>query len=401
MLEDHHSVNLSAEAYDLFKARASVDTLIEQYVSRLVNNREALSAHAGVLEAIFESIGEAITVFDRAGKILLVNRATVDLFKTDASSKTRAEFMGRYSIFAEDGITRVPEGQTPFDIAMREGRTVRTENLMIGPNLPPEGIWVRLSNAPIKSKTGDIIGSVLTLSNISERKRLERQRNALATLITHDIKNHLAAQDITFEMLSTDLAGTLDPSFQGIVGDLQVQNRKFLDIADTLMELYRTDLQEMEFCRVAISVNDILQAAVTVSAMQAKSAGVNVILDVSKDSPTVLGIPAALRQSFHNLIQNSIEVSQPGTTITINTSATKTKVSISVTDEGPGMSPQQVSRLFDRGRVAADMPTSQRSTGFGLYLSRLIVESHGGSMYCQSELGKGTTLTVELPISSV
>jgi signal transduction histidine kinase len=63
------------------------------------------------------------------------------------------------------------------------------------------------------------------------------------------------------------------------------------------------------------------------------------------------------------------------------------------------MSPEKVRKIFDPARVAASAPLAVRSTGFGLYLTRLLVESHGGKISCRSEEGKGTTLTVELPIS--
>jgi PAS domain S-box-containing protein len=398
MLNDGQTGNFKAQAHDLFEARAAVDSLIEIYVSRLVSNREELSAHAAVLEAILDSIGDAIAVFDTNGKILLVNSAAVKIIGSNPSSLNRSEVFSQYKIFHEDEITPVVEGETPYDIAMREGHTVRAENLVFGPNLPPEGIWVRISNSPIRNKNGEIIGSVLSFADITERKRLERQRNALATLITHDIKNHLAAQDITFAMLSSDFGANLDDSFRTLLSDLKAQNQKYLDIADTLLELYRSDLQQMESCRVAISIPEILKAAAEMNAKQAKAAGINIVVNTAQDIPAILGIPAALRQSFHNLIQNSIEVSQPGTTITVNAATATSYLLVTVTDQGPGMSPEQVSVLFDRRRVAGDIPTSQKSTGFGLYLARLIVEAHGGSLTCQSTLGEGTTFTIELPI---
>jgi len=62
------------------------------------------------------------------------------------------------------------------------------------------------------------------------------------------------------------------------------------------------------------------------------------------------------------------------------------------------MTEEQVASLFDRTRVASEIPTSVESTGFGLYLSRLILEAHAGTISCKSQLGKGTTFTVELPL---
>lgn len=389
--------NLKVEAQRLMRAQQDVETLVQQYVARLLASHEGVEAHAGVLEAIIDAVSDPLLVYDPDGKILLANRAAVQIIGLNPLSVTRAEFLAKYKFLKSDGCTPFEPDELPYVVALRELRPVVAEGLVFGPRLPPDGLWIRSSEAPILNKNGVVVGVVALFQDISDRKRMERQRNSLATLITHDLKNHLAAEDMTIALLRDAVADKVDSNYLSLLDELQTANRRYLDISNTLLELYRADLYELESCRVLIDVAELLQAAVDLNTRQALAGGVRLSLNVQENVAPIMGIPAALRQSFHNLIQNSIEVSPEGTTIEIKASSDSDEVIVEVVDEGPGMSPDQVSNLFGHARVSAGVPTNIRSTGFGLYLSKLIIQAHAGKITCSSALGQGTTFTVELP----
>ncbi|MDQ4076919.1 MAG: PAS domain-containing sensor histidine kinase [Chloroflexota bacterium] len=117
-------------------------------------------------------------------------------------------------------------------------------------------------------------------------------------------------------------------------------------------------------------------------------------LSLSEDLPSIQADPNRIRAVFHNLLSNAAKYSEPGSLIHVRAEPTDTGVRISIHDEGIGISQEDQSRLFQRFFRASDRADG---TGLGLYMSKAIVEAHGGRITVESELGEGSTFTVELP----
>lgn len=192
----------------------------------------------------------------------------------------------------------------------------------------------------------------------------------------------------------------LDEGQAEILSRLRQENQEYLTLTTTLLELFRTDFLINDSCSTEIDVEAILNSAIAGSAEYATALGVHLELSIDGKIPPIRGIPSAIRQGVHNLVQNSIEASSKDTHVEIHAWASDQQVNITVRDYGAGMSPEKVQDILDQCRVAASLPKGTRSTGFGLYLTRLLVESHGGRISCESKEGFGTTFTIELPSAS-
>jgi signal transduction histidine kinase len=112
----------------------------------------------------------------------------------------------------------------------------------------------------------------------------------------------------------------------------------------------------------------------------------------------VEGDEARLRDSIDNLVTNAIKYSPPGKPILIAVRRQNDQVTVSVTDEGPGLTPEDRSKLFRKFQRLSPQPTAgESSTGLGLSVTKEIIEMHGGTIRVESEPGKGSTFTIELP----
>jgi len=123
------------------------------------------------------------------------------------------------------------------------------------------------------------------------------------------------------------------------------------------------------------------------------------ILDVPPDMDAILSIDTAqFIRVLDNLFSNALKYSEDGATITLSAAQSDSAVTISVTDTGIGMTPEQCEKVFDRSYMASPARTPSAKTGCGLGLSivKTIVERHGGTITCSSEAGKGSTFTITL-----
>jgi signal transduction histidine kinase len=105
-----------------------------------------------------------------------------------------------------------------------------------------------------------------------------------------------------------------------------------------------------------------------------------------------------IRRVLLNLLSNAIKHTAPGTHITLRASAADTGLLLEVEDDGPGIAPENLERIFEKfGRLPGQAQTRQDNTGLGLTFCRLAVEAHGGTLSVASELGQGTTFRISLP----
>ena len=386
---------------ELFRIRKQLESLTELYIDRLVAGSEASHDSARFLQTILDALGDGLVVYDADEKIVLANQAAVRLAGSDMNQLTRGEWLQNYQFF-RDAERKLPilEDERPYPIVVRERRMVQMEGLAIGPHLPPEGLWLRVNEAPIFDEKDNVVGVVALFQDITERKRLQTERDSLASLITHDLKNHLAAEGSVIELLSAEFEGNLDADQQELLSELADSNERYLGIANTLLEIYRTDLYATVSTRVATDVAELLDAAMRLNDRHAHQKNVQMKLNISETMPSIAGVPSALRQVFHNLIQNAVAASPAGGTVEIGLTKSPTHLTVTVTDRGNGMSEKQIDQLFDSTRAAFSIAKRSTSTGLGLYLCRLLIEAHNGSVSCKSAPDGGTTFSIELPLNN-
>ena len=141
-------------------------------------------------------------------------------------------------------------------------------------------------------------------------------------------------------------------------------------------------------------INDIVRRAIDLTQPYATQEGAVLEVNLAARLPQTAVNPSQMEQVFVNLLKNAVESGNSGNRVTIRTDSTADTVRIVVTDSGRGMTTQQRSHLFDPFYTTRER---EGGTGLGLSIAHGIVLSHGGTIDVESELGRGTTITVELP----
>jgi signal transduction histidine kinase len=381
----------------LFAVRRKLEDLTRLYVDKLIDSSVSASNEVLMLNAILDSIGHGLVVFDKDENIILANREAARIVGAEIDDQPRRQFLDNYKFFEANGLTPLSESEEPFAIALREKKSVQKEGFVRGPNIGPEGMWLKVNAAPVLDENGEVLGVVTIFQDITETKLLQRQRDSLATLFTHDLKNHLVSIGMFLEVYGKTFANTLGENEFQLLTNACESNKQFLQISNSLIELHRTDLYAVESCRSEIALNQLLSSALELNRPLADARKVQLL--VRENPPlTIHGISSGLRQVFHNLFQNAIKASPVGGIVEIVTAVISDFVQINITDHGCGISEDQIRTLFKSSRVASSAYLGSTSTGFGLYLCRLIVEAHGGKLLCESQPGTTTTFSVRLPL---
>ncbi len=212
----------------------------------------------------------------------------------------------------------------------------------------------------------------------------------LVTGVAHEINNPLMASDTLLHLLEKDAAD--DPGVKKRIGLLKECNRRIQRIVKELKEFSR----HAKFEFTAMDVNDAVSSVLAITQQQLLNQGIEVELRLRENLPQVLGDKNQIEQVLLNLISNARDAmegsSQKVLSIQAGLSQKGQQVEILVSDTGMGMTADQIFNPFFTTK------DSDKSTGLGLSISYRIVEDHQGKIEVKSELNKGTTFIVGLPL---
>lgn len=253
------------------------------------------------------------------------------------------------------------------------------------------------------------VRSLLRLKHsIDERDAIARQREDFVSRLTHDLRTPLIAADRMLVLIRQGALGEISEPILEVLDTMIRSNNNLLEMVNTLLEVYRYEAGRKTLNFTQIDVTEVLKEVVQELQPLAHEKKLCLNLDLSKataissnEKISVEGDRLELHRVFVNLIGNAIKFTEAGSVEvrlsdrSDNKSNSKSSITIEVEDTGPGISPEDQTKLFERFRQGKH---KQAGSGLGLHLSHRIVETHQGTINVKSELGKGSCFTVHLPV---
>jgi len=334
-------------------------------------------------EALFDSMAEGLLLLDEAGRVELANRAFHSLFgvTTDIRSRTIIEAL------------RLHELSELLDDLGKQKQVVGRE-LKVS---RPIELWLQVNGSALFDGAGHRYGSVLVFHDLTRLKQLERTRQEFVANVSHELRTPLSL-----------IKGYVETLLEGAKNDPDVAT-KFLQTIDRNAERLRLliedllTISEMESGRIKLDLKPVSLRGLThkvLTDFKAPAIAKNIQLVDSMPDVTVSADLALLEQVFCNLVDNSIKYGRNEGTVTISARSNGTQVEVAIQDDGPGIPPESLERVFERFyRVDKARSREQGGTGLGLSIVKHIVQSHGGRAWAKSELGHGATFYFTLPQS--
>jgi PAS domain S-box-containing protein len=376
-----HAIN-NAELYGLIRAQAE----------RLGTMLKARQVEAAKSQAILEGVADGVIVTDADGLIILFNAAAeriLELPRERAMGRRTREMLGLYGSQARDWMETVVRwaGQSKA-YATEEYLATRLE---IGDRV----VSVHLSPVLMGD---EFLGTVSVFRDVTAEVAAKRTKEEFVSTVSHELRTPM-----------TSIKGYVELLLMGAVGGLTADQHNFLSIirnnTDRLTMLVNDllDISRMESGRVALSPEvtrmDVLvdQVIVAIEA-RAVERGLTLGSSVPSALPAVVADPDRVVQILTNLVANAVNYTLTGGEVIVSACAHGDEVHVSVSDTGIGIAPEDREKVFDRF-FRADDPVVQDApgTGLGLPIVRSLVEMHGGRIWVDSELGKGSTFTFTLP----
>jgi two-component system sensor histidine kinase KdpD len=221
----------------------------------------------------------------------------------------------------------------------------------------------------------------------------ERTRNALLSAVSHDIKTPLASIYGAATSLQEE-SGRLDESQrQELIESIAVESERLNRIVNNLLEMTRLDAG-IELRRDWYPLEEIMGAALT--RVDKLLRGRTVATNIPHNLPLIRVDDVLIEEVFTNILENAAKYTEPGTAIEISAIESRQKVVVFVRDSGPGFTPGDEERVFEK--FFSGKAGGVGGAGLGLAICRAIVQRHEGSILAANRPGGGAVLTIELPI---
>ena len=239
-------------------------------------------------------------------------------------------------------------------------------------------------------------GFVVVLNDVSELKELDRLKNQMIRMTSHDLKNPLSAAMFHIELLQEEGAGIFTEEMINDVNTIWVQLERMNRITRGILDLERVQsgMLNYEECEI----EQIVQASLHEFEDQATKKGVTMEKHLPDSLPIVTGDRLQLTQALNNLVENAVKFTPAGGKISISAEHVEDHVVIHVADTGVGIATEDQPRVFERFFRAYHPGQEQISgSGLGLSLVKAVVDAHKGRIWLESEVNKGTTVHLVLP----
>jgi signal transduction histidine kinase len=282
----------------------------------------------------------------------------------------------------------------PWARALR-GEAFTNQVLMVSPPGSSEDRFMSVSGAPIRDASGRIVAAVNVARDVTDIKEVDQMRDEFISVASHELKTPLTVVKGYAQILAQRLERSEDRGTEGhMAGQILQQADRMSKLADRLL-----DVSRIQFGRLHLEKGDVDLVAL----LRRVAEGMQVSFErhqilVSSNEPVRSRVdPARIEQVFSNLLSNAAKYSPEGTQIDVTLERRKRDALISVRDRGSGIPKDQqpyIFRRFFRARSGEE----KAGTGLGLYVSKGIVEAHGGKIWFESQEGKGSTFYVLLPV---
>jgi len=355
-----------------------------QMGSVMNHNLTQINAEKHKIEAILAHINNGIIAFDTEQNILHINPAAKRMLQIDNPEEVRFDAL----------FESLDAGVCMAEFLYLDRSKTEARDLLVGTN------HIKAYFVPFQLDATRMAGVVCVFEDVTEQFTLEAARQKFVAEVSHELKTPLTTIRTYTETL---LNGYLDDKRTAttLLNTVQNETDKMTALVQNLLILNRFDMQRVQQEKEFFSVDDMLRGLVTVFSLEAEKKGISISYNRTTELPDLYADQGQIERAFKNIISNSIKYSSGGDKIQIFAgSLYDNKLYVKVEDTGKGIPKSDLAHVFERFyRVDKARSRERGGTGLGLAITKEIIESHGGTIEIESEFGKFTRVTVNLPAS--
>jgi two-component system, OmpR family, phosphate regulon sensor histidine kinase PhoR len=355
---------------------------LEKIVNEFEQLQKQIAKRESGMQTIFSAMQDALLVVDSNRQVILTNQTFQKLF--DAPEISVATPLLE--------IVRDPTLDRLLTDAFRGDGSVRCE-------LTLDDSQIELHAVATKNDGGEITGALVLFHDITELKKMDQVRRDFVANVSHELRTPLSILRGYIETL-LDNPKTSSEELSRILRVMERHSKRLDLLAEDLLTLAQLESANPHLQLGEIDLSSFFRDVIHDWEKKLASKQLNIIVDVSPDFSTIRADPTRLQEALYNLLDNAVKYSRKRGEIRLSARQRDGEIELTVSDDGIGIAKEDLPRIFERFYRAdkARSPDNVRGTGLGLAIVKHIAQLHGGRVEADSELSKGTTIRVLIPM---
>ena len=362
------------------KERARLSQELEKSVKELTKK----------IELILYNIYEGVFTVDRELRILTFNPAAEKILgwrEEEVIGRPCAEILRE-----EDGASSQEE---LLSEAMRKAQLVTSVNEghpVIGKD--GQRIFITSSVVPLLDPDGQVVGAMVAFRDVSAEIELDHMKSGFISMVSHELRSPLSHIIASTELMRE--ANLSSDQQQDLLNIVHAQGNRLNRFVEQILDVSLLEAGAVKAEQEPVALKPLIEQMI--EAFETRVHTHRFELTVPEGPTMVVGDESKIQTVLDNLLENAVNYSPKGSRVSIEVSDRDKEVVISVIDEGIGIPSTQLERLFERfHRVNTRDDQEQYGYGLGLYISKRLIEIQGGSIWAESEVGRGSHFSFSLP----
>jgi two-component system phosphate regulon sensor histidine kinase PhoR len=381
-------------------ARKAAERKMAKYrdnLKALVRERtEKVDAEKELLSVTFSSMGDGVIVVDPEKRIVLFNRV--------AEIIAGWEFE-RVQDRALDEIFHIVDERTRQKVESPVDKVLKSSKAELGADfevlLAMDGSERPIASkaAPIRSTDGAVTGIVMVFRDVAREREIERLKQDFISSISHELRTPLTSiKAYTETILSdSDMPEETKRQFLGIIDE---ESNRLAGLIEGLLEISRIESGTMKIVREPVDIIAVARRVLTALQALADKKNIRLVSNINDDLAIFEGDEDKIQSALTNLVNNAIKFTPRDGRVCVSVRQRDDQLVMRVSDTGMGIPKEALPRIFDRFYRVPHPGKHIQGTGLGLAIVRKIVTMHGGRIEVESELNRGTTFTIFLPLTA-
>ncbi|MEK6755405.1 MAG: ATP-binding protein [Bacteroidota bacterium] len=261
-------------------------------------------------------------------------------------------------------------------------------------------LYFRPRHTTIIDENGSVQGVVTLLQDVTRFKILDRMKSEFMATVSHELRTPLTSINMAVDILSQEVLGQVNERQRDMLSTAKDDCERLTKLVQELLDLSRLESGKYEMKRESVNLRVVIDEALKPLRLQFREKGIQLETDISPTTPEVPGDQQQLSWVIANLVSNALRYTPENGKVTIHSDIENDSVRVSVADSGRGIPADSVEMIFDKFvQVKQATDSTPGSVGLGLAIAKEVVEAHGGRIWVESIVGKGSTFYFTIPRS--
>ncbi len=358
---------------------------ISRDITRLKLTERELLKKQSQLKGILDNMPYVAYLKDLSGNIVCSNKKYRELLHSISEMDNGEDFLSEVSNQFSDNEEKVIKEQKTITFEKR----IRTKNIEI---------WFEVHKAPLFDNSNNVCGIVVTSKEISAQKEVEQQKELFVATLTHDLKTPTTAQMRALELFEKGILGPLNKDQKEIAHQVYNSCKYMNNMIGTVLASYKFDYGQVKLTPEIFDIVELAEECNKELLFSSEEKNIRVNIKSSDTEITISADKLNIKRVIMNLLGNAMAYSRHDSTVDIYVSKMHDFVRLEVVNISEYLSPSELERIFKKYISKAEK-YNKAGTGLGLYLSKQIIDAHGGRMIAKSNENKINTFGFELNIN--